>query len=142
MAKFFFKNGRLVFEIIIYQCNIEINYAIAAEKASAQIIVITASLGGALGFVTSWYAVGAIFVSPPLLISFLFLRNATQQISDQKDYSKFKEMVDKLLIYDDIKKTIQAFFNENQLPITSFDRITMEHFGNSVIKNNLETKII
>jgi hypothetical protein len=58
--------------------------------------------------------VGAILVSPPLLISVLLLRSATQQILNQKDYSNLKKMVNKILEDDELKETIRAFFIEGE----------------------------
>ena len=103
IAKIFFKNGRLIVELILYKCNINITYPIISEGLSTQVIVITTTLDGAGGFALSWFSVSAILVSPPVLISVLLLRSATQQISNQRDYSKFKKMVDKMLDDDELK---------------------------------------
>lgn len=69
IAQIFFKNGRLILKLILYKCNISINYPIISEGLSAQVIVITATVGGTSGFILSWFSVGAILVSPPVLIS-------------------------------------------------------------------------
>lgn len=65
---------------------------------------------------------GAILVSPPLLISVLLLRSATQQILNQIDYSNFRKMVNKMLDDDELKKTIRAFFveGEGQNPVSGW----------------------
>jgi hypothetical protein len=78
IAKFFFKNGRLILQLILYKCNIDISYAVLNQRLSLHVIVITSSVGGATGFALSWFSVGAILVSPPLLISVLLLRSAIQ----------------------------------------------------------------
>ena len=119
IAKIFFKNGRLILELILYKCNINITYPIISEGLSTQVIVITATVGGAGGFALSWFSVGAILVSPPVLISALLLRSTNQQILNQIDYLKFKKMVNKMLDDDELKETIRAFFMEGEGPILS-----------------------
>ena len=76
-------------------------------------IVLTSTLGGATGFTLSWSSVGAILVSPSLLISVLLLLN-------QRDYLNFKKMVNKMLEDDKLKETIRAFFieGEGQTPVS------------------------
>jgi hypothetical protein len=128
MARIFFKSGRLVLELLLHNCNIGITYAIISEGlgTSAQMIVISISLGGAVGFVLSWFSVGAILVSPPILLSMLLLRSTTQQILNQRDYSKFKKMVNKMLGDDELKETIQAFFMDAGGSTSSSGRLKME----------------
>ena len=126
IAKIFLKNGRLVLELILYKCRIGINYEILSEGLNAQVIVVTTTVGGAAGFACSWFSVGAILVSPPVLISVLLLRSVTQQILNQMDYSKFKKMMDKMLDDDRIKETIQALFMEGEGPTPSFGTLKME----------------
>ena len=114
IANIFLKNGKLILELILYKCNIDITYPILTEGLSTQVIVLTSTLGGAVGFTLSWFSVGAILVSPPLLISVLLLRSATQQILNQRDYLNFKKMINKMLDDDELKKTIRAFFIEGE----------------------------
>jgi hypothetical protein len=120
IANIFFKNGTLILELILYRCKIDITYSILTEGLSTQVIVLTSTLGGAAGFTLSWFSVGSILVSPPLLISALLLRSATQQILNQRDYLNFKNMVNKMLDDDDLKETIRAFFieGEGQTPVS------------------------
>ena len=113
--KIFFKNGRLILELILYKCSINITYSLLTEGLSTQVIVLTATAGGAAGFTLSWFSVGASLVVPPLLISVLLLRSVTQQILNQRDYSKFKKMVNKMLDDDELKETIRAFFMEGDV---------------------------
>jgi hypothetical protein len=96
----------LILKLILYRCKIDIIYSILTEGLSTQVIVLTSTLGGAAGFTISWFSVGAILVSPPLLISVLLLRSAAQQILNQRDYSNFKKMVNKMLEDDELKQTI------------------------------------
>ena len=120
IANIFFRNGKLILELILYRCKVDISYSILTEGLSNQVIVITSTLGGAAGFTISWFSVGAILVSPTLLISILLLRSATQQILNQKDYLNFKKMVNKMLDDDELKETIRAFFieGEGQTPVS------------------------
>jgi hypothetical protein len=142
IAKIFFKNGRLILELILYKCNIGINYLIISEGLSSQAIVITASVGSAGGFALSWFSVGAILASPPLLILVLLLRSATQQILNQRDYSKFEKMLNKMLDDDELKETIQAFFMEVEGPTPSSGTLKMESLDfdeKYALKHNLKS---
>jgi hypothetical protein len=120
IANIFFKNGKLILELILYRCRIDISYAILTEGLSSQVIVLTSTLGGAAGFTIAWFSVGAILVSPPLLISVLLLRSVTQQILNQRDYLNFKKIVNKMLDEDELKETLQALFidGEGQTPVS------------------------
>jgi hypothetical protein len=144
VAKIFFKNGRLILELILYKCKIDITYTIIAEGLSTQVIVMTVCAGGAAGFALSWFSVGAILVSPSVLLSFLLLRNVNKQILNQRDYSKFKKMVDKMLDNDEMKKTIQAaFVMEGEGPTSSFGPLKMEPLDfdeKSALKNFFNLK--
>ena len=125
VLKIFFSHGRLILELILYKCNINITYAILTEGLSTQVIVFTATAGGAAGFTLSWFSAGAALVAPPLLISTLLLRSFTQQMLNQREYSKFKKMVNKMLDDDDLKETIRAFFMEGEDPAHSSGRLEM-----------------
>lgn len=116
VARIFFKNGRLLLELILYKCRIDITYSLLAEGLSTQVIVITATTGGVAGFTLSWFAAGASLVAPPVLISILLIRSVAQQIVNQRDYSKFKTLVNKMLEDEELKKTIRAFFLEGEVP--------------------------
>jgi hypothetical protein len=120
IVNIFFKSGKLILELILYKCKIDITYSILTEGLSTQVIVITSTLGGAAGFTISWFSAGAILVSPPLLISILLLRSVTQQILNQRDYSKFKKMVNQMLEDEELKETIRVFFieGEGQTPVS------------------------
>jgi hypothetical protein len=97
VLKIFFSHGRLILELILYKCNINISYGFLREGLSTQVIVFTATTGGAAGFTISWFTAGAALVAPPLLLSTLLLRSFTQQMLNQREYSKFKNMVHKML---------------------------------------------
>ena len=119
VAKIFFKNGRSLLELILYKCKIDITYALLTEGLSTQVIVITATAGGTLGFTVSLFSVEASLVAPPVLISYLFIRSVAQQIVNQRDYSNFKKLVNRMLEDDELKKTLRVFFMENEIPNTS-----------------------
>lgn len=121
IARIFFKNGRLFLELILYQCRIDITYALLTEGLSTQVIVITATAGGVAGFTLSWFSVGATLVAPPVLLSILLIRSIAQQIVNQRDYSKFKNLVNQMLQDEEIKQTVQAFFIdiEGEVPTTT-----------------------
>ena len=144
IAKIFFKSGRLILELILYKCNISIIYAIIREGLSERVIVITVSIGGATGFVLSWFATGVFLVSPPVLISTLLLRSTTQQILNQRDYSKFKKLVYKMLDDDELKETIQAFFIEGKDRIPSSGKLKIEPLDfdeKSALKHNFNLEL-
>jgi hypothetical protein len=116
VARIFFKNGRLLLELILYKCRIDITYSLLTEGLSTQVIVITATAGGAAGFTLSWFSAGASLVAPPVLISILLIRSVAQQIVNQRDYAKFKKLVTQMLEDDELKQTIRAFFMEGEVP--------------------------
>jgi hypothetical protein len=116
VARIFFKNGRLLLELILYKCRIDITYSLLTEGLSTQVIVITATAGGAAGFTLSWFSAGASLVTPPVLISILSIRSVAQQIVNQRDYSKLKKLANQMLEDDELKETIRAFFMEGEVP--------------------------
>lgn len=116
VARIFFKNGRLLLELILYKCRIDITYSLLTEGLSTQVIVITATAGGAAGFTLSWFSVGASLVAPPVLISILLIRSVAQQIVNQRDYAAFKKLVTQMLEDDELKQTLPAFFMEGEVP--------------------------
>ena len=63
-ALIFFKNGRLLLELILYKCRIDITYSLVTEGLSTQVIVITAAVGGAAGFTLSWFSACLLYTSP------------------------------------------------------------------------------
>jgi len=53
ILKIFFRNGRLILELILYKCDINMSYAVLDEGLSIQVIVFTSTVGGATGFTLS-----------------------------------------------------------------------------------------
>ena len=121
VLKIFFSRGRLILELILYKCNINISYTFLTKRLSTKVIVFTATAG----FTLSWFMVGAALVAPPRLLSTLLLRSFTQQMLNQMEYSKFKKMVNKMLDDDDLKEKLRAFFLEGEGPANSSRRIEM-----------------
>ena len=119
VAKIFFKNGRLLLELILYKCKIEITYAVLTEGLSTQVIVISSTAGGAAGFTWAWFTVGATLAAPTAIVSTVLLRSVAQQIFKQRDYLKFKELINQMLEDDELKQTVRAFFMEEERPITT-----------------------
>lgn len=119
VAKIFFKSGRLLLELILYKCKIDISYLLLNERLSAQVIVIATTAGGAAGFTISWFSAGASLVAPPILISTLLIQSAAQQIVNQRDFSKFKKMINRVLEDDELRETLRAFFIEGEVPTTT-----------------------
>ena len=118
VARIFFKNGRLLLELILYRCKIDITYSLLTEGLSTQVIVITSTIGGAAGFTLSWFSAGASLVAPPVLISVLLIRSVVQQMINQKDYAKFKKFINQILEDDELKETLRAFFVDTDIPTT------------------------
>jgi hypothetical protein len=140
IAKIFFKAGRLMLELILYKCRIDITYSLLTQGLSTQVIVITVTAGGITGFTLSWFSVGATLVAPPILISTLLIRNFVQQILNQRNYSKFKKLINEMLEDDELKETIRAFFIQEEVPRTT--PIEMKPFNsdkNSVPKFNFKS---
>lgn len=129
VAKIFFKAGRLILELILYKCQINVSYSVLTEVLSTRVIVITATAGGAVGFTLSWFAVGASLAIAPTLISILLLRNVAQQIANQKDYTEFQRLVNQMLDNPELKQTIQALFVEVDVPKTP--AIEMKPWGSN-----------
>jgi hypothetical protein len=140
VARIFFKNGRLLLELILYKCRIDITYALLTEGLNTQVIVITATAGGAAGFTLSWFSTGASLVAPPVLISILLIRSVAQQIINQRDYLKFKKLVNQMLEDDELKQTIRAFFIEGEPPkTTSIEMKPLDSDKNSLPEFNFES---
>ena len=106
-------------ELILHKCSIDITYSLLTEELSTQVIVITATADSAAGFTISWFSVGASLIAPPVLISILLIRSVAQQIVNQRDYSEFKKLVNKMLKDEELKQTIRSFYMEMEVPTTT-----------------------
>ena len=140
LARIFFKNGRLLLELILYKCRIGVTYSLLNEGLSNQVIVITATAGGAAGFTISWFSAGASLIAPPLLISILLLRSVAQQIINKRDYLKFKMLVNKMLDDEELKETILAFFPDIEAPrASSIEMKPWDTDKNLLLQSNLDS---
>jgi hypothetical protein len=133
VARIFVRNGRLLLELILHNCRINITYSLINEGVNMQVIVLTATVGGAAGFIISWFSTAAALLVPPLVTSTLVIRSLLQQIVNQRDYSKFQKMMNQMLDNDDLKQTIRAFFMEGEVPtITPLEMKPFDWDKNSV----------
>lgn len=140
ILKIFFREGRLILELILLNCNVDISYGILGEGLNTQVIVFTATAGGFTGFVLAWFSVGASLVAPPLLILWMSLRSISQQITNYFEYKKFKGMMRKMLkdneLKEELKDTLRAIFVEGEDPI--FTKLKMEptDLENPILKHD------
>jgi hypothetical protein len=104
------------------------------------VIEITATAGGAAGFTLSWFSAGASLVAPPVLISMLLIRSVAQQIVNQRDYSKFKKLVNQMLEDDEVNQTIRALFIDVEVPTnTSIEMKPWDSDKNTLPEFNLNS---
>jgi len=73
-----FKNGRLLLNLILCSCSIDINYSIFFERINTQIIILTTIAEGTTGFTLVWFFVSVLIVADPLLTLIIFLRGLMQ----------------------------------------------------------------
>lgn len=143
IGKIFFKQGRLWLELVLRGCSVNIAFITLTQGLSTQVIVATVTAGGVIGFTVSWFSVGASLVTPPLLISALLLRSAKQQFLNQREYLKFKKMLQKVLDDEELKETIRVFFTEGDVSISISDRLKMKSLDvdkNSALKYDFNLK--
>ena len=125
-ARIFFKNGRLLLELILFNCKIGINYYPMITDPSQFFVVTNVLIGGAAGFTIAWFSAGASLVMPPILLSALFARSIKQQIITDRDYRKFRDLIKKLLEDEKIKGTIEAIFVDGDEKIPRIPGIRMQ----------------
>ena len=75
IATIFFKNGRLVLDLILYGCKINLTYLLVNEGLSTKVIVVTSTIGGITGFIVSWCSVALSLAILPLFESILLIRS-------------------------------------------------------------------
>lgn len=137
VAKIFFKNGRLILELVLYRCRIDITYAVLNEAMTPQVIIITSTVGGIVGFSISWLSAGASLLTPPLLLTIFLLRSVKQSIVNRRDYLKFETLVNEMLDDGELKQTVRAFFMEGEFQTTN--KIEMKPWDSN--KNPLPTTL-
>lgn len=125
-GKIFFKNGRLLLELILRRCHIDLIYHLYSEEMTTKIMLLSVTAGGASGFTISWLFAGVSLVNPPLLILSLLTKSITKQIVNRRDYSKFERYIDQILMDDKLKK-IRAILIEEEFPITTGIKMETHH---------------
>lgn len=139
----FFLNGRLILQLLLYTCKINITYLSLIEGLSTQVIIFTTTAGGALGFTLSWLSVGASLVAPPVLASSLLLQSFTQQLLNQRQYLNFKHMINKLANDPDMQDILRVAFVEGKAPTPNPGRLKMgppDFDRNSALKHDFAVK--
>jgi hypothetical protein len=115
IAKFIFKNGRLVLELLLYKCNIKLTY-LPNPGPDTQVVIFTTIIGAGTGFSMAWFSVGGALVASPTLLSIFATRSLFQQIINHKEYQRFKEFMleyGKEHKFQDILKVFVDFGNSN-----------------------------
>lgn len=126
IARIFFRNGRLILELILHKCSIDITYQLLTEGLSTQVIVITVTTGGATGFLISWFSVGASLVVPPILISMLLIRSVAQQIISERTSKKVIEEIEKALDNEKIKERLRILLMESGVEVPKSNSMEMK----------------
>lgn len=68
------------------------------EEVNTKIVIITYCPGGTVGFVCSWFSVGAFLSPPPTIVSFLLLRTLAQQVFHNAQYRKLRTSIGNFLL--------------------------------------------
>ena len=124
--KNFYKNGSLILELILYKCRIDIAYVILSEGLNTQVIILTITTAGTVGFTLSWLSAGGALIIPPVLTSLLLLRSLRQNFSNQKEFSEFKKFLSKVAEDSESKKILRIIFSEDISPTSDSGRIKMK----------------
>lgn len=135
MAKIFFKSGRLIIELILIKCNIELDYEFLIAGSSVQVIVMTSIVGGAAGFTWSWFSAGGMLIAPPVLLGTLISRSIIQQVINYRESKKFKDVVLKMLEDKEVKERLRIIFVDDE-------RITPSVYGVEMqsLQENMRSK--
>ena len=126
-AKIFYKSARVVLEFVLYTCRIKVYYVMLVKGLSTKMIAVTVAVGGATGFILSWFSVFAALVSPPVLMSTLLIRSFAAQLEERKEYQqyvkeyeeylKFKKLMNQML-HDD-PELLKELFLKIKAPTTA-----------------------
>lgn len=98
--------------LILHKCRIYITYALLTEGLSTQAIVIRVTAESVAVFTLTWFSISANLIASPLLISILLPKNIAQQLVNQRDFSKFKNLLNQMLGSEEIQQTVQVAFTE------------------------------
>jgi len=136
ILKIFFKQGRLVLQLILSQYNINLSYLSLGEGLNTQVIVITSLVGGTAGFTVAWLSVGATLVSVPFLATLLLAKSFKQQWLNNKDYKEFKETMKIFFDSPEIKGNLFGYFDPDLNPPMTSGKLEWGAFEN--YKNNIK----
>jgi len=107
-------------EFILYQCKINVNYALLNNRLNYQIIITTIKSSGLTRFIVLRLSAGVILITIPTLISILLIRGVIQQIITKKNYSKFKKLINRMLDDNELKENIKTFFVKNEVLLEKY----------------------
>lgn len=144
ILRILFCNGRLVFELILTQCQINLDYAITYEALEPQVVVITSVVtsasGFGLGFVISWFMVGAAVLLPVGIAVTFLLRSISQQIANNEQIelmlTTFNQAVTNLEFLENARDNLRIIIidktsNPNHIPL-------LKHEFNNQVNLNLD----
>jgi len=140
VLKIIFTQARLVLQLVLHICKINLHYVVVGE-GTPQIVVIACCTGGTIGFVCSWFSVGAIVFTPPTILSVFLLRSWAQQILHNVEYTKLKNSIGRLLKDKDIQEEIKKILIETQNQVDNSNKIKLEYLNwnrNPAIKEAAE----
>lgn len=138
ILKIFFKNGRLVLQLILSTCNINLSCLSLGEGLNTQVIVMTTVAGGSMGFTVAWLSVGATLISIPFLASLLLGRSVKQQWLHYKDFKEFQKKMKELFDNPDIKEYLLGYFETNLNPNSTTSKLdwgTFEEYKKTLKHN-------
>lgn len=138
VARFFFKNRRLIIRLSLQKQNIDINYRIVKQGLRTKVAVFTFVIGEAASFILAWLSSAALLITSLTLLSTFLIRNPAQQIKNIKDYAPFKRNIETMLKDKELSEKLQIFFLEGQTPV---DKITMKPLDkDSAFKFDFDSK--
>lgn len=139
-VKYLFRLARIGLQFILARCKIHYQYIIT-DEISKEIAFIAICSGGAAGFVLSWFAVGAVLIAPPTLLSAFFLRSMYQQYLHNGQYREILNFSKKLIKDEEFREETISMFIEAKKRIENSNRITLKHLNcnkNTAIKEAVE----
>jgi hypothetical protein len=135
--KIIFTKGRLVLQLVLSVCNIDLYY-LYQEPLSQEFMVAMCITGSATGFICSWFSVATILVTPPAAVLAFFLRSLCQQTLHNVAYKQF---VEKFLTDKNFEEKITNMLSRAQKRVENSKSITIEYLNwnkNPAIKEAAE----
>ena len=90
ILKIIFAQGRLILELILCTCKIQLDYVVVGEL-NPQVIVIAITTGGVTGLTLSWIGAGGMLISGPTILTAFLLRSLNQQVKHFHQVAELKE---------------------------------------------------